>query len=464
MAAQDLRSADAHPTKEFFVKMLTRDIALEDTILDLIDNCLDGVLRTIGAVAKSSGERPYAKFRAKISITDGTFVIEDNCGGMTLKTLEEDAFRLGRPPNPRDKDLGTVGVYGIGMKRAIFKMGSSANVRTRHDTSEYEVRIPANWVGNEHWAFEIERVRTPSLPSAGTRITITDLHADIRAAFANPDFLNRLQELIRQTYSIIMRKGFSIFFGEAKLKPDEVRIYVSDRDDAISCYALQGVIDNVGVTISCGFYRPLSRETEQEEDEKSKTRQSLAGWTVICNDRVVLSQDRTALTGWGTSRVPSFHNQFNSFCGTIEFEAPDASLLPLTTTKRGVDGGSSVYIKAREYMTRGTKIFTTFTNKWKGDEEKTEQFFKRASEAPATDAYKTVRNSMREVQNSRGLLRQWIPDLPMPPDTGVPMRRIAFKKAVSDIEKVSTWLFDRIEDASVVGEKCFDDVLERLGR
>ena len=38
------KNADAMPTKDFFVRMITRDISLEDCILDLIDNCLDGAL------------------------------------------------------------------------------------------------------------------------------------------------------------------------------------------------------------------------------------------------------------------------------------------------------------------------------------------------------------------------------------------------------------------------------------
>lgn len=37
--------AQACPTKQFFVSMLTRDISLDDAILDLVDNCLDGALR-----------------------------------------------------------------------------------------------------------------------------------------------------------------------------------------------------------------------------------------------------------------------------------------------------------------------------------------------------------------------------------------------------------------------------------
>ena len=37
--------AEASSTKQFFVSLSTRDISLAGTILDLVDNCLDGALR-----------------------------------------------------------------------------------------------------------------------------------------------------------------------------------------------------------------------------------------------------------------------------------------------------------------------------------------------------------------------------------------------------------------------------------
>ena len=36
----------ASPTKTFFVRMLTRDIDLRYAILDLLDNCVDGIVHT----------------------------------------------------------------------------------------------------------------------------------------------------------------------------------------------------------------------------------------------------------------------------------------------------------------------------------------------------------------------------------------------------------------------------------
>ncbi len=43
------RSAHANPTKAFFVSMITRDITLEDSILDLIDNSVDSAWMSEGS-------------------------------------------------------------------------------------------------------------------------------------------------------------------------------------------------------------------------------------------------------------------------------------------------------------------------------------------------------------------------------------------------------------------------------
>ena len=54
---------DASPTKNFFVDMLTRDIDIKDAILDLLDNCIDGIQRTTRGQALA--DRPYEGFLGK---------------------------------------------------------------------------------------------------------------------------------------------------------------------------------------------------------------------------------------------------------------------------------------------------------------------------------------------------------------------------------------------------------------
>ncbi len=98
--------------------MLPRDIKLEDAILDLIDNCVDGAMRQ--QKSKLKQKTPFKGYFAKLRLSADGFEITDNCGGIPKDYVEE-AFSLGRPKVDKDKDLPTIGMYGIGMKRAVFK-------------------------------------------------------------------------------------------------------------------------------------------------------------------------------------------------------------------------------------------------------------------------------------------------------------------------------------------------------
>lgn len=60
----------------------------------------------------------------------------------------------------------------------------------------------------------------------------------------------------------------------------------------------------------------------------------------LANGRLVVGPDQTITTGWGEGdgkTVPRYHNQFARFRGYAFFDCDDASRLPWTTTKTGVD-------------------------------------------------------------------------------------------------------------------------------
>jgi hypothetical protein len=150
------------PTKEFFVNMLTKDIELEDAVLDLLDNCVDGALRS--AKSPAGSDRPYAGYHAKLTFSGTTFTISDNCGGIS-NAVRDSAFRLGRPPGDRiDENLPTVGTYGIGMKRAIFKIGFDCDIQSHTSTSGFSVHISREWMTREDtWEIPVANLLPKSL-------------------------------------------------------------------------------------------------------------------------------------------------------------------------------------------------------------------------------------------------------------------------------------------------------------
>ena len=197
--------------------MLTRDIELSDAILDLLDNCVDGILRQR---KNSSGEKPYDGFNAKIIFDENSFSISDNCGGIPWD-LHNYAFRMGKDPKNRDNDLPTVGVYGIGMKRAIFKIGKQCLISTRNQDDCYEVEITPKWILEEpdNWNLPVYESSQPD-KEEGTTIVIDELNEGIATRFGDEkeDFTRELTNMVKTHYAFILDKGFEVKIND-KRKP-----------------------------------------------------------------------------------------------------------------------------------------------------------------------------------------------------------------------------------------------------
>jgi hypothetical protein len=456
---------NASPTKDFFVSMLTRDIELEDAILDLLDNCVDGILRNDLTVA---GDTPYQKRFAHITISPDHFSIADNCGG--IPWLQKDyAFRMGRPPDAEKPDLPTVGVYGIGMKRAIFKLGRECVISTRNGNDAYDVEINADWLTDEG-TWELAAKPSKVKPKEeGTTIVVGDLLRPVREEFGKrfEQFRKRLETAIDTHYSAIIEKGFNVTINKVSVRGRPVQLAFSQGAKAgVRPYIFTTEYDGVKVFLAVGFTRPIPDENEQrEETENPKYKSDRAGWTIVCNDRVVLYSDKTERTGWGISGVPKYHPQFIAISGIVEFVSNDASKLPTVTTKRGLNMGSILYLHVRERMIEGMKAFTDYTYVWKKELDAAKAQIK---EAPLMNLGQLKAYSAKhggDFTKSKRLIggAYFKPQLPRPPRETAATRRISFARTAAEIAIVSEFLFGEgaEKEPSEVGEKCFDNTLKR---
>lgn len=463
-----MENAKATPAKSFFVNMLTRDIQLSDAILDLLDNCVDGILRS--TTNTRTEEKPYEGYFANIKLNKDEFSIEDNCGGIPLDIAKEYAFRMGRP-NIQRENLPTVGIYGIGMKRAIFKMGKNSTVYSFHNTNKFEVSIDQEWLENDNdWTLPLQ-LDTDEFPltTKGTLVKVTNLYDGIKSEYENSSYVNNLKKLISNHYSFIINKGFKVYVNGDEIDPHDILfIYTNEHDDThISPYIYQGEIDGVKVDLKVGIYRETPTDDEIDDEQIIKRTSEDSGWTVICNDRVVLYNDKTLLTGWGEANVPNFHNQFIGITGVVHFQSSDVSKLPLTTTKRGIDGSSNLYIYTKKYMREGTKIFTSYTHQIKKEIKKEKDIIEKSRKVSFNafnnedilpkDKMKQVRKTINTETNAI----RFKPNLPVP-SVGNTSKTIHFFKEETDIQLVSKYLFEDPErPASEVGSECFNVIFNR---
>ena len=161
--------------------MLTRDIHLEDAILDLLDNCVDDILRS-SSKKDLSRDEPYKNYWAEIEFSEDSFSIQDNCGGIPWSSHDY-AFRMGRPRNRPPDAKPTVGVYGIGMKLAIFKIGEDCTIETKHKDNAYCIRFSPEWIENEtDWNIKPTQA---TIAEDGTSIRINKLNEGAKALFGH---------------------------------------------------------------------------------------------------------------------------------------------------------------------------------------------------------------------------------------------------------------------------------------
>ena len=364
MAAPD--KVKANPTKAFFVRTITKDISLADCILDLIDNSVDGAWKLLGGEPITlSSAHDLAKFRIDIIISADQFGIRDNCGGISFDDAVEYAFTFGRKDNePTEKY--SIGVYGIGMKRAVFKIGNRILVHSSHKSGKtfksFSVPIDVEkWLksgDDRNWDFDLDPAK--DLPAPGVEITIKQLNEGASALFSSPAFLQSLKRVIGRDYALHIHRGLTIRVNGEKVAGWRIEVRQGGEFRPMRVAYQESLPGGkVNIEIVAGMSRPPPDTSEPEDNEDDEDR---SGWYVICNGRIVLAANKTEISGWGTENWPKWHPQYAGFLGFVVFSAESASILPLTTTKRNVEVTALVYRRALAKMRDASRGWIDYTN------------------------------------------------------------------------------------------------------
>ncbi|MGI8735410.1 MAG: ATP-binding protein [Pyrinomonadaceae bacterium] len=430
--------ADAHPTKEFFVKMITKDIQLDACILDLLDNCLDGANSVI-ANKNGQTETRYEGFWAEITISQNEFKITDNCGGISIEEAKGYAFRFGRRPDAPPEAEYSIGLYGIGMKRAVFKMGKNIDIESSTSTEAFGVLINVDeWLGRtSDWDFDLEP--KDALETPGTTIQINDLHEEIQSEFNDPVFVNKLRSSIARDYSIFLQNGFTVKVNDSRVVPYEFKLRESDQFIPVK---QEYDDDSIHVEITAGMAGLPSDDSSAESPENSIPEVEYYGWFVLCNDRVVIAADKSSATVWGDEQFPVWHPQYNSFMGIASFRSERADLLPWTTTKRDIDLNDATYRRAVRIMKEVTRQYIDYTTQRKADLEAAKALERNTRLVPIVD----VTPSIRMV----------LPRLPR-----ADVVNISYQKPRQKVMKAAEALGNRAMPYKQVGSEAFDYFYER---
>lgn len=437
------KTFSAEPTKEFFINMLVRDINLQDAIGDLVDNCIDGANRL-----RNGGN--FEGLFINITLNAGSFVIEDNCGGIDIDIAKKYAFRFGRPDDIEDIKY-SIGQFGIGMKRALFKLGNKFSIDTKTINNSFKMSVDVNkWRSEkDQWVFEYDHDEDYSdnqidSSKTGTKISVTELNEDVKNAFVDSLFLQNLQNDLELNQLYNLNKGLKITFNGNLIKAKNLKVNVSPE---FKLGHWETKINDVSVKLIVGV---------------GSQQQELGGWYIFCNNRLIVGPDTSELTGWtgrGKGGVANYHHQYFRFRGYAFFEAEDSEKLPWNTTKTGMNPDSPIFKAVRLEMIEMMKsVINSFLNPLKKENETDYEGDKVLNEKLAETSSISITSNNLETYYAPD--RSFVHPQPVGSTKKVSagMTKISFEADKEKVNKLKKF-FD-VSTNPEVGLKAFDYVIK----
>ncbi|WP_339508627.1 ATP-binding protein [Pseudomonas sp. RL_35y_Pfl2_P42] len=332
---------------------LTRDISIQACIFDLIDNSVDAARDTIykihPEIDRENPPNSYDGFKVQILANGGSFSISDNCGGITIADLEKTVLKFG---DRSSHNMG-IGVFGVGLNRAIFRLGKHTTITTDTGTERASLVLDTEaYLQSEDWYLLAERQATTGI--IGTTINITQLPSENSQLFGDRHWIDNISDEIARRYCKLIEKGISISINDTPIEALSVKIRKNSPYEGQTKFFKA---PNVSVFIESGQHE--QHRFTAEKDYNKDINASLTneyGWTIFCNDRAILISDKSRKTGW----TKAFHSEFYGFVGNIHFSSKDPSLLPWNTTKTDVDLNNTAYQMALSDMEK-------FVAQWRSD-------------------------------------------------------------------------------------------------
>lgn len=443
MADSEPTYAIAEPTKRLFLSLLTRDISLEHAILDLIDNSINSAIhqRNLDLVDSFdefvSGKLSSAQQPSEISIrfSADEFEIADKCGGIPLEAAKNTVFRFGRDEKGADGDV--LSVYGVGLKRALFKIADHIHVWSQTEKNAFVVEDhAADWAARQEqeWRFPLQELPRNASQANGTRIFLKDILTPIKAVLADPSFEEKLIRRISGTYSFFINSicNISVNGKPVGAHPLSVGSWENENPqiDRFSGHGCE-------LRIIAGLA------------PRAQWAHEFAGWYIFCNGRTVLLAEKTTLTGWG-ELMPLYMSKFRGFRGLVFFFAKDPENLPWTTTKTNVNVDSPVYKLALTSMASASRPALNYLNSLYQTDE-VEQAKARAATNSLIERPLTELLTVREAAFSTKQVR------------GPQIVRVQYDVTVEELKRVREHRGKTTEPARKIGRMTFDYYVKHEG-
>lgn len=342
-------SIDTGVSPNFLEETLTKDVTTLEAIFDLVDNSIDAARDSLISSncirGKDNLPLTYAGFFVCIRIDNDSVRVMDNCSGIDRETLANRALFINKPSK---HDYG-IGLYGIGLKRSLLKMGTDFAFSIDNGHEKFKSRFNNQGIGGGNQG----KVFADVIPSFGRKnslFCVSNLKTEIKNDLHNSRWLENAERQFSLRYALYLKKGFRIILNHVKngIKKEISGIAPSLR---VQC-EFPPVIDvmhfeGVEVIIETGIHHEYRFPGEEDYNlAENRKLTDFFGIYFSCNDRVIVSASTEKSHGWKTK----WHSEYNGFVCWVKFISKNAALLPWNTAKTSLRTDSSLFLSVRDQI------------------------------------------------------------------------------------------------------------------
>ncbi len=313
----DVGTLNGTPDKRIYWSIIS-DYDLKTGVCELVDNAIDQW--------RINKRRAPLHVAIDLDVESQTLNVSDDAGGVPkdeLRTLVAPGASM------NDPDGVTIGIFGVGSKRAVVALAEMASIKTRHSDSEcFQIDVTKEWIESPEW--EIPYYRITGVSAGTTRIELLALRKQI-----TEQDVKLLREHLAATYAgFLDRKSFELKVNDDLIQPQlfEKWAFPPGQSPKTAEFTLK-LRDKIEVEVQLTAGLVTDRDPDTEN----------YGVYFYCNDRLITKEVRTRDVGYFVSAQAGVPHFETSLCRCIVKLNGPAKSMPWNSSKSGINFGHSVF-------------------------------------------------------------------------------------------------------------------------
>ncbi|MEB2604780.1 ATP-binding protein [Burkholderia cenocepacia] len=331
---------DAVPSKRLFLSIIA-DYDLNKSVCELVDNGFDVWIR--------GGRKSKICIDVCLDEEERSIRVEDDAGGLARDELK---YIVGPGQSGSASTDETIGIFGVGTKRAVVALARQIRIRTRHERADtFEVEFDESWLNDDDW--ELPLFQVDNIAPGKTQVHLQQLRVAI-----TEQAIDQLRDHLEATYAkFLVRPDVTLrlnnvqvsprFFDQWSFPPNyEPRRYHGTLATANG--------RNVHIEVVAG----LSNESSPTAGEY--------GVYFYCNDRLVAPAMKSFDVGFTRGQAGLPHPKI-ALTKVIVSMNGDASEMPWNSSKSDISTKHHVFIALHDWLVGVVKDYATLSRIWMGE-------------------------------------------------------------------------------------------------